>query len=244
MSNNPSMKLFKRKSLDKITTAPKDIISVYVIEQHIWANDGSEEDRHTARQLRMAEKRTIDEFLIDPVRPFLMDFFRQLSAPYIKERKDSPVGQGYWVQAEFGSGKSHLLSFLGALALGGKDEWEIVRDKETKAGKGKRESLYWFYENGLAKKTEESKGVLVAVKTLVGQGGGGIGMSGLSKSLTEYVLDAVAEQYYIENGRSLPLYPTEILAEQFLKKTLNVTAVTWRSFLRTRLTLMKKNSGI
>ena len=112
MSSNSTLKLFKRKSLDQITSVPNDIISVYVIEQHIWSNEGPEEDRRLARKLRVAEKRTVEEFLIDPVRPFLMDFFRQLSAPYIKERKDSPVGQGYWIQAEFGSGKSHLLSFL------------------------------------------------------------------------------------------------------------------------------------
>ena len=218
MPTNPALKLFKRRSLDQITKVPDDIISVYVIEQHIWLNEGTEEDRHTARKLRMAEKRTVEEFLIEPVRPFLNDFFRQLSAPFVKERRDNPVGQGYWIQAEFGSGKSHLLSFLGALALGGKDEWQIIQEKEAKAGKGKRESLYAFYENGLAKKSEESKGILVAVKTLVGQGGGGVGVTSLNKSLTEYVLDAVADQFFLENGRSLPLYPTEMLAERFLKE--------------------------
>ena len=154
MPSNPPANLFRRKSLEQITTVPNDIISVYVIEQHVWSNEGSEENRQMARKLHLAEKRTVAEFLIDPVRPFLMDFFRQLSAPYLKGRKDNPVGQGYWIQAEFGSGKSHLLSFLGALALGGKDEWQIVQDKETKAGKGKRERLFSLYEHGLAKKTQ------------------------------------------------------------------------------------------
>ena len=64
------------------------------------------------------------------------------------DSKDDPVGQGYWIQAEFGSGKSHLLSCLAALALGSKDAWEIVRDKEAKAGRGKRESLFRFWEEG------------------------------------------------------------------------------------------------
>jgi len=218
MPGNPTLKLYHRKPLDQITTVPDDIISVYVIEQHIWSNEGAEEDRKLARKLRIAEKRTVEEFLIDPVRPFLMDFFRQLSAPYNRERKDNPVGQGYWIQAEFGSGKSHLLSFIGALALGSQAEWKIVQEKEDKSGRGKRESLYAFYENGLAKKAQEGKGILVAVKTLVGQGGGGIGLTGTNKTLTEYVLDAVAEQFYLENGRSLPLYPTEVLAERFLKE--------------------------
>ena len=158
----------------------------------------------------------MDEFLIGPVRPFLNDIFRQMAAPYVPERKDNPIGQGYWIQAEFGSGKSHLLSFIGALALGGEAEWDLIREKEREADLGRRESLYYFYENGLAKKTQESKGVFVAVKTLVGQGGGAIGVSDTSRTLTEYVLDAVAEQFFLETGRSLPLYPTEILAERFL----------------------------
>ena len=59
------------------------------------------------------------------------------------------------------------------LALGDKDAWEIVREKEEKAGKGKRETIHQFYENGIAKKSGgKSKGIFVAVKTLVGQGGG------------------------------------------------------------------------
>ncbi len=202
----------QRKSLDQITEVPNDIISVYVVENHIWADGGSRE----ARRDRQAEIRTVDEFLIDPVRPFLNDVFRQMAAPYDPKRKDNPIGQGYWIQAEFGSGKSHLLSFLGTLALGGKDEWQVVKEKEENAGIGRRESLHYFYENGLAKKNESGKGILVAVKTLVGQGGGAIGVSGSTRSLTEYILDAVSDQYYQETGRALPLYPTQILAQRFL----------------------------
>ena len=212
MNKAPASAMFQRKSLDQITQVPDEIISVYVVENHIWADGGSPE----ARAARRAEKRTVEELLIDPVRPFLNDIFRQLAAPYIPERRDNPIGQGYWIQAEFGSGKSHLLSFIGALALGGEPEWDLIRDKETKAGLGRRESLYYFYENGLAKKARASKGIFVAVKTLVGQGGGAIGISDASRTLTEYVLDAVADQFFLETGRSLPLYPTEILAERFL----------------------------
>jgi len=204
--------MFQRKPLDQITDIPDEIISVYVVENHIWADGGSNE----ARAARRAETRTVEEFLINPVRPFLNDVFRQMTAPYVPERKDNPIGQGYWIQAEFGSGKSHLLSFVGALALGGQAEWDIVREKERKEKQGRRESLYHFYETGLAKKTAESKGIFVAVTTLVGQGGGAVGMGDTGRRLSEYVLDAVAEQFYLENGRSLPLYPTEILAERFL----------------------------
>ena len=213
MTDARSLGIFQRKSLDQITEIPDSLISVYVVENHIWAGGGSSDGRAS----RQAETRTVAEFLVDPVRPFLNDIFRQMAAPYTPKRRDDPIGQGYWIQAEFGSGKSHLLSFVGALALGREDEWDIIKQKERDAGLGRRESLYNFYENGLAKKARESKGILVAVKTLVGQGGGAIGVDGASKTLTEYILDAVAEQFFLETGRTLPLYPTEILAKRFLE---------------------------
>lgn len=204
--------IFQRKPLDEIISVPESLTSVYVVERHIWANGGDP----AARATRQVEKKTVEEFLIDPVRSFLNDFFRQLSAPYIPERKDNPIGQGWWVQAEFGSGKSHLLSFLGALALGDDAVWKIVQQKEQKIGMGKRESLYNFYESGLAKKSQTGKGIFVAVKTLVGYGGGGVGLANADRSLEDYVLDAVSEQFFFETGRSLPIYPTQILANRFL----------------------------
>ena len=160
-----------RKPLNDICSIPDKIISVYSLEQHVWADSNSPE----ARQIREPEVRTIDEFQIDPVRPFLNDIFRNMAAPYRPERRDQSIGQGYWVQAEFGSGKSHLLCFLSALALGTKEGWERVRDKEQKAGRGRRESLYRFWEEGLqAKSSQPNKGVFVIVKTLVGTGGGAV----------------------------------------------------------------------
>ena len=208
--------LYQRKSLDQITAVPDSIISVYVIEKHIWADDGGEPGLLQARKARRANPRTVDEFLIQPVRGFLNDIFRQMAAPYDPAQKERAIGQGYWVQAEFGSGKSHLLSFVGALALGDEAAWNIVRRKEQEAGQGRRESLYSFYEEGLARKQQNGKGILVAVKTLVGEGGGAIGMAEHTRSLTEYILDAVAEQFFVETGRALPLYPSQLLVERFL----------------------------
>ena len=170
--------MFQRKSLDQIISVPESLTSVYVIERHIWANGGDQ----AARAARQAETKTIAEFLIDPVRSFLNDFLRQISAAYVPERKDNPIGQGWWVQAEFGSGKSHLLSFLGAVALGNAATWKLIDEKEQKLfkekeragitlGTGKRDNLYSFYE-GIKRKNEHGKGIFVAVKTLVGYGGG------------------------------------------------------------------------
>lgn len=210
-----SKTLFNRKSLDKILSVPGEIIDVYVVEDHIWADKGSQE----AKQKRQPELKTVNDFLIDPVRTLLNDLMRQLAAPYDPSKKTDPIGQGWWIQAEFGSGKSHLLSFIGALALGNEDAWEIVRKKEQEAGKGKRDSIYNFYESGLAKKSSgKSKGIFVVVKTLVGQGGGTIGVSDTGRRMTEYILDAVHEQYEKENGKTISLYPVEMLADRFEQK--------------------------
>lgn len=103
-----------REKLGDICQIPESIISVYVLEKHIWENGN---DIAAIRE-RKPELRTIDEFQIDPVRPFLNDIFRLMAAPYKPERETQSIGQGYWIQAEFGSGKSHLLCFLASLALG------------------------------------------------------------------------------------------------------------------------------
>ena len=207
--------LFKRQTLDQLCDVPDEIIDVYVVERHIWQG-GSVDDEAESKRQRRAEPRTVRDFLIDPVRSLLNDVLRQLAMPYNPSDKTNPIGQGWWVQAEFGSGKSHLLSFIGALALGDKKVWDIVLDLETKNKKGKRESIYNFYENGLAKKSSgKSKGIFVAVKTLVGQGGGTIGVTDTGRKLTEYILDAVQDQYHAETGQTISVYPVEVLADRF-----------------------------
>lgn len=208
-----------RKSLDEICTVPEKIISVYSLEKHVWTNSNSE----AARSGRKPELKTIEEFQIDPVRPFMNDILRNMAAPYNPEKKDHPIGQGYWIQAEFGSGKSHLLAFLSALALGHKGAWEIIREKEQKAGRGKRESLYRFWEEGLAAKSGNgAKGIFVIVKTLVGAGGGTIGLSDKGLRLSEYILDAAKEQLQVELGKNISLYPAELLADRFITKDLDL----------------------
>ena len=218
-----------RKSLDEICSVPEKIISVYSLEKHVWADSNSPK----ARKARKPELRTIEEFQIDPVRPFLNDIFRNMAAPYNPERKDNPIGQGYWIQAEFGSGKSHLLSFLAALALGDRAAWQIVRDKEKKAGRGKRESLYRFWEEGLEKKSSKGKkGIFVIVKTLVGAGGGTVGLTEKGQRLAEYILDAAKEQIQLELGKNISLYPTELLADRFLSEDLDRYRTDLKKFLR------------
>jgi len=90
--------LTTRKTLDEICTVPDKIISVYSLEKHVWQDSNSD----AARKTRKPELQTLEEFQINPVRPFLNDVFRHIAAPYKPERKDNPIGQGYWIQAEFG----------------------------------------------------------------------------------------------------------------------------------------------
>jgi hypothetical protein len=218
-----------RKGLDEICRVPDKIISVYSLEKHVWDDSNGE----AARKARRPELRTIDEFQIDPVRPFLNDIMRLMAAPYRPEQRDNPIGQGYWIQAEFGSGKSHLLCFLSALALGSRDAWRKVQEKEQKAGRGKRESLSLFWDEGLeAKGAKGKRGIFVIVRTLVGTGSGAIGLEGGRRRLTEYILDAAKEQLEIETGRNISLYPAELLADRFIQEDMERYRGELRKFLR------------
>ena len=218
-----------RKSLAEICAVPDKIISVYSLEKHVWAGSNSEASR-TARE---PELKTIEEFQIDPVRPFLTDVLRNMAAPWKRERKDNPVGQGYWIQAEFGSGKSHLLCCLAALALGRKEAWDIVKKKEDASGRGKRESLYRFWEEGIEGKSGKgAKGIFVIVKTLVGAGGGTVGLTDKGRRLSEYILDAAKEQLQIELGKNISLYPAELLADRFISEDLERYRKDLAKFLR------------
>ncbi|HOV83110.1 MAG TPA: hypothetical protein PLQ01_10615, partial [Methanothrix sp.] len=88
-----------RESLDKICKIPDKIISVYTLEQHVWAGGHLDPEAFSQRR---PELKTIQEFQIDPVRHFLNDIFRKMAAPYRPDQVGDPVGQGYWIQAEFG----------------------------------------------------------------------------------------------------------------------------------------------
>lgn len=219
----------QRKGLADICTVPDKIISVYSLEKHVWADSNAEASRKT----RKPELQTIEEFQIDPVRPFLTDILRNMAAPWKLERRDNPVGQGYWIQAEFGSGKSHLLCCLAALALGRKEAWEIVKKKEDATGRGKRESLYRFWEEGIESKSGKgAKGIFVIVKTLVGAGSGTVGLSDKGRRLAEYILDAVKEQIHVELGKNISLYPVELLADRFITEDLERYRKDLAKFLR------------
>lgn len=219
----------QRKGLHKICEVPDEIISVYALEKHIWADGNSDE----ARAERRPELQTIREFQFGPVRSFFMDILRNMAAPYRPDDKTSSIGQGYWIQAEFGSGKSHLMCALASLALGGEEAWDIVNTKEKEAERGRRESLYRFWEEGLREKNSgSSKGIFVIMKTLVGSGGGVVGHDDKGGRLVDYILDAARDQLYVETGKVPSLYPVEILADRFLEHDVERYQKDLRKFLK------------
>ncbi|MGH2479721.1 MAG: hypothetical protein ACRDHW_08715, partial [Ktedonobacteraceae bacterium] len=223
--------LEERRPLGDICSIPDKITSVYTLEQHIWAGaDAAEHEQ--ARAQRQPQYQTVEEFQLNPVRAFLNDIFRHIAAPYKPERRDDPIGQGYWIQAEFGSGKSHLLCVLAALALGDQGIWDLVRKKEEESGRGRRESLAQFWEEGLQEKSSGGKrGIFVVAKTLVGAGGGMVGLES-NQRLIDYILEAAREQLSAELGRNISLYPVEVLADRFLEQDLDRYRDDLRKFLR------------
>ena len=124
--------LTARKGLDEICTVPDKIISVYSLEKHVWADSNSERPR-ARPPAGAADHRGVPD-RSGPAVPHRHP--AQHGGPLRPRAQGQPIGQGYWIQAEFGSGKSHLLCFLAALALGDKKAWEIVQEKETEGRPG------------------------------------------------------------------------------------------------------------
>ena len=118
-----------RKPLSDILEIPKKVQSVYSLTQHVWAGE-SDDERRDARKKGKVRLGTLEEFLIDPVRSYLNSILGKIA---------DNEGQGFWLQAEFGVGKSHLLASTAILALGGPDAWNRAKereDEEKKAGPG------------------------------------------------------------------------------------------------------------
>ena len=97
------------------------------------------------------------------------------------------------------------------MALGDKDAWSI-REKEAEAGKGKRESIYQFYEDGIARKSSgKLRGIFVVVKTLVGQGSGTVGVQTDRPDHDPVHPGCSPRTVLRRDGKSISLYPVEML---------------------------------
>ena len=200
-----------RKALKNIVTVPDRVQSVYSLIQHVWAGE-SDAERTESKKGNTVRLETLDEFFLDPVRSYLNRIFEKIA---------EGEGQGFWVQAEFGVGKSHLMAATAVLAVGGPGAWDRVCDRENeekKAGPGARLDALW------RKKIEKRK-IFPVVFSLEGCGGS------RAKKLEDFVLEEAQATFGLREGKPLAVFPEEHLAMLFLKDHVNVFRDELRSFL-------------
>jgi len=203
-----------RKPLGEILEIPPRVQSVYSLTQHVWAGENEEERRESKRKNRVRLE-TLDEFFVDPVRNYLNRIF---------ERIAENEGQGWWLQAEFGVGKSHLLAVTAILAIGGEPAWEHIKkreDEEKKAGPGARVDTLW------RKKIERRK-IFPIVFSLEGVGGTA------ESRLEDYILEEAQRMFALRENKPLAVYPEEHLANLFLKEHRRIFEDELRTFLADR----------
>jgi hypothetical protein len=186
-----------RHSLQRFLRIPERVQSVYSLTQHVWAGDSDAERRRAKKENRVRIE-TLDEFYVDPVRSYLDRIFERIAAN---------EGQGFWVQAEFGVGKSHLLAATAVLAVGGPPSWERIEqreDEDKKAGPGARIDALW-------RKKIEKRRLFPIVFSLEGAGGTD------DKGLEDFILEEAADTFGLRAGKPLAIYPEEHLAALFLR---------------------------
>jgi len=204
-----------RKPLSAILEIPPKVQSVYSLTQHVWAGDSADERLESKKKSRVRLE-TLDEFLIDPVRNLLNRFF---------ERVADNEGQGWWLQAEFGVGKSHVQAVTSILAVGGPPAWERIKQREDaekkKAGPGARLDSLW------RKKLEKRK-IFPIVFSLEGVGGTA------TSRVEDFILREAQETFALREGKPLAVYPEEHLANLFLREHQKQFKDDLRTFLADR----------
>lgn len=185
-----------RKPLGEIIFVPPKVTSVYSLVQHVWAGD-NEDERRQAKKENQLRLETLREFYFEPVRNYLNRFLETIA---------SDEGQGFWLQAEFGVGKSHMLAVEAILALGGPEVWEVVRAKEDETpalGPGRRLDNLW------ADKILRRR-IFPIIFSLEGTGGTE------NAKLEDFILKEAQDVFELRTHRPLPVAPDEHLAEWYL----------------------------
>jgi len=187
-----------RKSLNEILKIPPRVESVYSLTQHIWAGN-SDSERRESKKKNLVRIDTLEEFFVDPVRSYLHRIMEQVAEGH---------GQGFWLQAEFGVGKSHLMAATAVLAVGQKAAWDMLKQREDAEGKvGPAARL----DNTWRAKVEKKK-IFPIVFSLEGCGGG------YDKKLEDFVLDEAQATFALREGKPLAVYPEEHLVTVFLQE--------------------------
>ena len=188
----------RRKPLSEILDVPVAVTSVYSMVQHIWAGE-TDVARRENRKLGKPRLETMGEYFLDPVRSYLERFLQDLA---------DGEGQGYWLLAHFGVGKSHLMAVESILALGGEEVWDIVKRKEDGVkGLGPAARLDRF-RSKISKKR-----IFPVIFTLEGKGG-----AGSENRLVDFVLAEAQNVYEERTGKPLAVTAAHHLADWYLKE--------------------------
>ncbi|MDO8700547.1 MAG: hypothetical protein Q7J56_02725 [Deltaproteobacteria bacterium] len=188
----------QRKPLAQMLDVPATVTSVYSMVQHIWAGD-TDESRRENRKKGKPRLATVEEYFLDPVRSYLERFLQDVA---------DGEGQGYWLLAHFGVGKSHLMAVESILAIGGDEVWDIVKRKEDETkGLGPAARLDRF-RNKIAKKK-----IFPVIFTLEGKGG-----AGSENRLVDFVLAEAQAVYEERTGKPLAVTSAHHLSEWYLKE--------------------------
>lgn len=196
---------FNIKSFEEVISVTSDITTTYDLEKHVW----EESIGNGEKSLR---NKTLSEFLLRPSLSFLSDILQNMHS-------NSPSAQAYWVQAEYGAGKSHLLAVLVQLALAGPRQWRMVREKEDQEGISDEVSLLRNIDTAVRNENmrEREKGIFPIVCNLVGRVSSGFGSLGRN-CLLDCITNVTANEYRERTGSSLLLYPAEKLVERFVNE--------------------------
>ena len=178
----------QRKPLKDIMQIPPKVESVYSLTQHVWEG-ASDQERQQSKKKNQVRLDTLEEFFLDPVRNYMHR---------ILECVASGTGQGFWVQAEFGVGKSHLMAATSVIAVGLKPAWDKVaerEDAEGKAGPGARLDNQW-------RAKIENKRIFPIVFSLEGVGGG------QQKRLEDFILEEAQSTFALREEKPLAIFTT------------------------------------
>lgn len=223
MDTSPPETMESLRPVGEIIALPERIETTISLDEHIWKRRGKGEEREF-------ELATVRNFVItSELRAYLTEIFRKSTSPYDPQDFEHPIGQGWWVQADFGSGKSHLLAYLTIMATAGEEAWEILTEKERRAGKGKRESLAQFKEGMLRKR------IFPLVKNLVGGGGQRVGTPEAGKPLIDYIVETAQETFEDLTGQKLRVFPDELVVSHFMEHHFGLFKGEFKRFLASLL---------
>ena len=194
------------REIIELPLRPKDTITLEAVTFHGLGSHG--DPSRTGEALFSGDaldRSTIEDFVPTPeIRTFAQQVFNKVLAG---------EGQGWWLQAEYGSGKSHLLAFL-TIMCASLDEtpWEILaRTEQEREKRGPRESLANEEFRGL-----KDRLVFPIVRSLAGAGGDIVGSSAQGNYLINYILDTAKRVYEGFTGKPFRVLPSELLAQHFL----------------------------